>query len=337
MTNLVTSTVEQLLPRKRKAGNTGWTSFNAVCCHHRGENRDQRGRGGIRFDNDGFAYHCFNCNFKAGWKPGQLLSKNAKSLLIWLNIADDQYTQVAFEVMRLKEQLPIPKKFQVQQLKFDTVELPAGTRPVTEALADNPTDDCLAVAEYLLSRRLDPTKYFWTSEEDGFSRRFIIPFGLEGRNVGWTARSIDKVKIAKYLSNQQANYVYGLDRQHVDQRWVFVTEGPLDADAINGCGLLHAELSSQQRQQIANLGPTPVLVPDRDKAGLLLAEHVLEHGWAVSFPEWHDDVKDVADANQRYGPVFTIASVIRAIETNTLKSRLKIRTLQKKLIDTLHD
>lgn len=335
MTNLVVDTVEQLLPKKRKSNTTGWTSFNAVCCHHRGESKDQRGRGGIRFDNEGFSYHCFNCNFKAGWRPGSLLSQNAKSLLIWLNISDQQYTQLGFEVLRLRENLPQTKKFQISKIEFNEVSLPNGSIPLTEALA-NPTENSLAVAEYILGRRLDVTKYYWT-DQDGLSRRFIIPFTHKGKVVGWTARTIDNLKTAKYLSNQQSNFIYGLDKQTDDQKYLFVVEGPLDADAINACALLHAEVSPQQRQQLVELDLPVVLVPDRDHAGLKLAEQVLELGWAVSLPSWHTDVKDVSDAVRKYGTAFTIASVVQSIETNSLKAKLKIRSLQTKMLDKVHD
>ncbi|MEN6551948.1 MAG: hypothetical protein ABFC34_03580, partial [Methanobacterium sp.] len=68
--NLIQATVKSFLPPNRKMTPTGWESFNAVCCHHRGENRDTRKRGGVIFKGDGFTYHCFNCHFKAGWTPG---------------------------------------------------------------------------------------------------------------------------------------------------------------------------------------------------------------------------------------------------------------------------
>jgi hypothetical protein len=333
MTNLITETVEQRLPSKRKSSSGGWTSFDAVCCHHRGESKDRRKRAGIRFDADGFTYHCFNCGFKAGWIPGKLLSANTKNLFKWLNFSDNELAQVGFEVLRLKENLPQPKKIEPANLKFNTVELPEGSRPITQALAETLSEDCAAVAEHLLMRRLDPNRYMWADQEPGFNRRFIIPFTHQGRIVGWTARSIDKIKVAKYLSNQQPHYVYGLDRQCPNQSWVFVVEGPLDADQVSGCALLGSQLSEPQRRQIERPGATPVLIPDRDRAGFGLAEQVLEHGWALSLPEWHDDVKDIADAVQRYGTAYTVVSIVKAIETSVLKNRLKLRSLQGKIID----
>jgi len=333
MTNLVADTFQQLLPKRKKSTtSTGWISFNAVCCHNKGESKDTRSRGGIRFDNGGFTYHCFNCGFKAGWRPGTLLSKNTKSLLTWLNASDEQIAQVGFEVLRLRESLPTPKKFQVQSTEFSQVDLPAGARPLTEVLANTPTDDALAVAEYILNRKLDPSKYYWSGDE-GLGRRFIIPFEHDNKIVGWTARTVDNVKITKYLSNTPGGYVYGLSKQSDTQKYVFVVEGVLDADVIDACALLHAEVNPTQRQQLVTLDITKVLVPDRDKTGLKLAEQVLEYGWSVSLPNWHDDVKDVADAARRYGLPYTMASIVQGIEHNSLKAKLKIRTLQHKLLD----
>ena len=231
----------------------------------------------------------------------------------------------------MRENLPALKKLQIKKTEFPETTLPDGAMPIDQALA-TPSDDLLAVAEYVLSRRLDPTKYYWTGKE-GLGRRFIIPFTYENKVVGWTARSIDNLKTAKYLTNIPGNYVYGLDRQSHKQKLALVVEGPLDADAVNACALLHAEISSQQRQQLAELELPLVLVPDRDSTGLKLAEQVLELGWKVSLPVWHNDVKDVADAAKRYGVPFTIASIVQGIEPNNLKAKLKIRSLQAKVID----
>ena len=67
-------------------------------------------------------------------------------------------------------------------------------------------------------------------------------------------------------------------------------------------------------------------MPDKDKAGQRLIDDALEYGWAVSFPEWENDTKDVNDAVVRYGKLFTLKSIIDAKQT----SSLKINLLRKK-------
>ena len=85
----------------------------------------------------------------------------------------------------------------IQSTEFPAVDLPVGARPLTEVLANSPADDALAVAEYLLNRKLDPSRYLWTGDE-GLGRRFIIPFEHDDRIVGWTARTVDNVKITVF-------------------------------------------------------------------------------------------------------------------------------------------
>lgn len=41
----VQDAVLQLLPSRRRSSGSGWISFNAVCCVHRGHNPDSRSRG----------------------------------------------------------------------------------------------------------------------------------------------------------------------------------------------------------------------------------------------------------------------------------------------------
>jgi hypothetical protein len=59
------------LPAKRKASPSGWLSFNAVCCHHNGNNPDRRLRGGIKINEQGWSYHCFNCGYTASFILGR--------------------------------------------------------------------------------------------------------------------------------------------------------------------------------------------------------------------------------------------------------------------------
>ena len=60
------------------------------------------------------------------------------------------------------------------------------------------------------------------------------------------------------------------------------------------------------------------MLPDRDQAGIKLAEQALEFGWSVSFPEWGEDIKDVNDAVKKYGRIYTLWSIIDSKESNSL-------------------
>ena len=64
-------------------------------------------------------------------------------------------------------------------------------------------------------------------------------------------------------------------------------------------------------------------MPDRDAPGEKLISQAKDFGWSVAFPEWGDDIKDVADAVMRYGRLFTIQSILKTAESSKLKIDLK--------------
>ena len=100
--NLVQDAITLYLPSKQKVTPSGWTSFNAPCCHHNGTSADTRQRGGIIKGADGeISYHCFNCGFKTGWQPGRNISYKLRQLLQWLNVPDDVINKLALEVMKV--------------------------------------------------------------------------------------------------------------------------------------------------------------------------------------------------------------------------------------------
>ena len=97
--SIVSDTITAHLPGKRKTTPSGWTSFNAPCCHHNGDSADKRGRGGLISEGDTVSYHCFNCGYKASWQPGRPVSYKLRKLLQWLNCSDDTITKLTFDVM----------------------------------------------------------------------------------------------------------------------------------------------------------------------------------------------------------------------------------------------
>jgi hypothetical protein len=89
-----------VIPGKKKLTQSGWHSFNAVCCHNRGHKPDKRGRGGIRMDGDNWSMHCFNCGFKCGFMLGKSITKNTKQLLSWCGIDEQQIQRWSLESLQ---------------------------------------------------------------------------------------------------------------------------------------------------------------------------------------------------------------------------------------------
>ena len=114
-----------------------------------------------------------------------------------------------------------------------------------------------------------------------------------------------------------------MDAQDWTRKFVIVTEGPFDAIAVSGVSILGSEINDTQRELIDNLGRQVIVVPDRDAPGQKLINQALEFGWSVAFPEWEDNVSDVADAVAKYGRLFTMQSILKSTESNKLKIDLK--------------
>ncbi len=322
MSSLVYDTVITHLPSKRKTTPSGWTSFNAPCCHHNGTTQDSRQRGGLikNQTQDGVSYHCFNCGFKASWQTGRKLSGKMKLLLQWLGASDDTITKLALAVLQFNETQGFQQTI-VELPKFVDKPLPDGAQPIDENTPDN-------ILQYMKSRQLnvDDYDFHWTPKL-GYKDRLIMPFyhkeyDSERRIVGWTARKINEGS-PKYMSEQQPGYVFNLDAQNWQRIFCIVVEGPFDAIGVDGIALLGSEVKDQQALAINALNKKVILVPDRDDNGHKLMEQAIELGWSVSMPDWSDDVKDVNDAVIKYGRMYTLHTLVSSTEDSELKIKLR--------------
>jgi hypothetical protein len=223
----------------------------------------------------------------------------------------------------------------VEYKKFTKKELPEGSLPLSEWI-DSELDQVLEqklanVVQYIINRGFDPLEnHFLWSPVDGFSDRVILPFTYNGENVGWTARKIRDGK-PKYLSDQHPNYVFNLDRQTYNQKYVFVCEGPFDALSVGGVALLHNDISEAQATLINKLGKTVIVIPDRDEAGLEVIKRAMELDWEVAFCNWDDDIKDAAAAVEKYGSLFVITDAVSTSVAGSIKINLYMKKLQKLL------
>ena len=316
-----------LLPPKRKLTAGGWTSFNAPCCHNRGESRDDRARGGIKTDGDGFVYHCFNCGFAAGWSPGKLLSKNSKDLFKWIGMPESEIGKLNLAALRAKDSIPVLKKL----INLELVEkpLPDNCLPIETWIAEGAQDpELLDVISYLVDERkvgFDWYNWHWSSAP-GFRDRVIIPFYQDGKVVGYTGRKIKPGK-PKYLTDSQSGYVFNIDAQGWDRKFVIVSEGQFDAIAVSGVGIMTNEPNEAQVMRLNALGREIIVVPDKDKPGAKMLKSAIANGWSASLPPWEDDIKDIADAVKRYGRLYVLSTILHY----RVSGEIKINLLKKKL------
>ena len=329
---LVLDKFRTLLP-KTKTSPSGWTSFNAPCCHNRGHARDTRKRAGVMFS-DGVIYNCFNCKFTANWQPGRQLSEKFKSLCKWMGASDDEVNTMIFEAMKTESPEYKPTEYK-PKIEFPNRDLPDGALPLAEWIDATLTFDeeqqLIKVVEYVVNRGFDPvSKDFYWTPVPGFIDRVILPYYYEGRIVGNTARKITQGK-PKYVSDQPPFFVYNSDNQDDANKYVFVVEGQFDALSVGGVALLTNEVSEQQARIINNMGKTVIVIPDQDKAGTMLMEQAVALGWHVAFPSWSNDIKDCADAAQKYGKLFVIVDAIKTATTNPAKIEIERLKLLKKI------
>ncbi len=341
MLDTIQQAVLQLLPMgNRKSEQTGWISFNAVCCTHNGETPDRKGRGGVKTDTrGGISYHCFNCGYVTGFTPGWHLGFKFRKLLSWLGADDLTIRHLVISAIRLKE-LVAPEELEKtpeEEIEFDQRELPAGSMSLTSWMTRVIEDNTCLIPpqlasgiEYVNTRSIDSNKYeFYFTDNKSYNlhRRIIIPYYYEGKLVGNSARALDDNVKPKYWSNHPSNYVFNLDKQDADWKFVIVVEGPFDAMSIDGVSIQGSEISDTQAELIDRLQREVIVVPDTDRAGRKLVDRAIELGWTVSYPLWHETCKDLNEAVVKYGKLFVLKSIIEARET----SRLKIELKKKKL------
>lgn len=315
--------VVSFLPAKRKQTSSGWISFNAPCCIHRGDTQDKRQRGGLKPSPDGsWSYHCFNCGYTASFVLGRTLTFKARKLLEWLNVPTEEIERINLESLKHKsiEGLLGERQEVIQRLhsiEFEDKDLPHNTQEIEPG----------SIAEAYLRSRNIPLDYpflYKTMPRPGI----VIPFTHNNQVVGHTTRFLDD-RSPRYIQDIQHGYVFGTDLQKSDWQVAIVVEGVFDALSINGLAVLHAEINDAQVRLIRSLGRDVVVVPDQDEAGMKLVDRAIELGWAVSMPEWPEGIKDVNDAVIYMGRLATLITIMQAKETSKIKIELRKKQLIK--------
>ena len=320
------------LPGRRKQTASGWISVNAPCCIHNGESADRRQRGGLKITEQGWSWHCFNCGFTASFILGRNLSFRARKLLGWMNVPAEEIERINLESLRHRSIQGILDDRQrtanaVQGIEFEDRELPVGFM-----LLDEHTPDCVQYVrercvprDYPIGMNATPFDAKWSARPG-----VIIPFTYDGRIVGHTTRYLDD-KTPKYIHDIQPGYVFGTDLQQPNWQHVLVMEGVFDALSISGLAVLHADINDAQARLIRSLGREVTVVPDQDAAGMRLVDRAVELGWAVSMPEWPQEIKDVNDSVRTYGRLATLITIMQNRETSRIKIEMRRKRLAAKL------
>ena len=308
------------LPVKTSKTPSGWTTLNCPMCS------DTRKRGGIITSGPKISFNCFNCGYKTGWAPNPHLGGKFKELVTTLGVDQTELHKVQVELLKYAEILEQEETtdYVYTLSQFKTVDLPDSAVSVDDLSADHP------VRQYAIERGLYGLYPLLHLDESLYKQRLVVPFSYNGDLVGWTARHINPPtkQTAKYLHNMQTGYVFNIDRFADSKREVvIVTEGVFDAILIDGVSIQGNSIGAEQAHLISKLGQRVILCPDRDDAGKDLIEQALALDWEVSFPPWHAEIKDAADAVLKYGRLATVSSIINHATSNKIKARVKGKML----------
>lgn len=319
-----------LIPGRKKTTQSGWYSFNAICCHHRGHTQDRRGRGGIKMiDTTNWNYHCFNCQFKCGFILGKSITKNTRKFLLWCGVDEIQIDKYNLESLKHKDLLSLIKVKKTNKIKivFKETKLPECD------LIDINNIQHKIYIDYLNNRKINYNEYPFmvTPKSEGReSKRIIIPFTHNGKIVGHTSRFLDN-RIPKYINQQPSGYMFGFDLQKPEYEVCILVEGVFDALSINGIALLTNTINENHVTQLKNLNKKIIFVPDRDKPGLEIIDIAIDCGFSVSLPNWEDNIKDVNDAVCKYGKLPTLLSVLQSATTNKIKIEMQRKKIVKRI------
>lgn len=316
-----------IIPGKKKNTSSGWTSFNAICCGHFGHKPDRRSRGGIRFDGNNWAYHCFNCGFKCNFTLGRSITNKTRQLLKWCGIDDIEIQRWSLESLQQKDLLDFSQPKQRVKIKFKDHVLPEGQ------ILDKSNTSHKVFIDYVQQRgiSIDEYPFMITPDEQGrMGNRVIIPYTYKNKIVGHTSRFLDN-RTPKYLNEQQPGYVFNIDMQKPEWTVCIATEGIFDALSIDGVALMHDDISNEQAQLLSTLNRTIIVVPDRDKTGLKMCDRALELGYQVSLPDWGPDVKDTNDAVVKYGKLPTLLSILQSATNSKIKIELRKKQIGKQI------
>ena len=318
-----------------------WGKRNCPLCHTQGHGKDTRNRLGIQFNSQSILTNCFNCGFHTGYTEGKELSKSFKFFLSQLQIDQKFIDQIEFEIFKQKNQIQSIRvgdenkiedkeaKFKNLFQKWHPMELPDDSYTITQWLENGLSDpEFLKVVNYALDRKLfNLDEFYWSPiTSHNLNQRLIIPYYYKNKNVGFTARlcyDVPDKSIPKYYQQCPTDFVYNLDHQQAwSRKYVVVTEGVLDAWVVDGIGIL-GEMGQVKADIINRLQKEVIVCPDRDKKGYDLVSIAIDNKWSVAFPKWDKDIKDAAQAAEKYGRLLTTHSILSTAVSGREKIQLR--------------
>lgn len=318
--------IYDILPGDKKHRGNGWTYFNCPMCKFT-EMPDGKHRGNILLFDDGFVYQCFNCKFKCGFHLGQYFSRNCYSFL--KELCSEKQLKTLSDMVKKYNEEHENSEHQSQQtiIKREFRNIPSEYKSIKQSILENEQNLHFKMAKAYIEGRnprlLNWGDLMWSKNTNGF----LIPCYENGKVVGYSIRKLNDEVKNKYLHFIPQGYVYNFDNLLLPRYFEIITEGQLDALAINGISILSNEFTQDRLKRILPYidNKEIIVMPDRDKAGKKLVTQILEEDlpFSVAFPNWEKGIKDCFDAVKKYGRLYTIYGIINTKENDKDKIKMK--------------
>jgi hypothetical protein len=296
---------------------TGFAEQRCAICN------DHSARAGWKIEPDSVFYNCYNCGFKAWYEEGTGKFSRWMKELCHANGISDSDLQAIGATLFFNKGEATEKEITLDSLKKINLFTPEQAFPDRTLRLGSDSHDELQepLIEYLLGRRMDPLKFYFSLSPQHL-RRVIIPFWRDGKLIYWQSRTIDRDVKPRYKNCSAAKdaIIYGYDRLFsYDEGPLFATEGVFDAESIDGICILGSSLNEAKKELLHKTKRRIIFVVDRDGVGGALGEEVIHEGWELTFVDQNST--DVNDSVQRYGTMYTMYTLMKNATNKNDKSR----------------
>lgn len=330
----------------------GWYPILCKVCSDHGRKGP---RAAFRFEDNGFAYHCFNCEHKATYYSHyDTIPNDAMKVFNAFGVPKEEVDKLRLETLKQKDKHGVSSSTQQKRLAINPKELPIPDH--FYLLSDATEDDKWAeiARAYLEDRKIDHTSYpFFLSTgipvyqigpecqkvlvkaAQKWTKRVIIPIYKDEKLIYYQGRDLTEQALKKYESPSapKERIIYGFDQLFINEdRPLYVVEGFFDAFLVQGAALLGNELTEPQIVWLNKSRRDKVYVPDKGPSGTKNAQKALKQGWKISFPvepNSSNEFMDISDAIIKYGQLY-IHNTLREQSCEGIQAKVNLKLFRKK-------
>lgn len=296
---------------------TGFYEHKCQVCH------DHSFRAGWKITPEEVFFNCYNCHSRASYQEGSGKFNRWMKEILRANGITDEDLQAISATLFFNKGESTEKEITLQSLKKVNLVTPEISFPPRTLQLGSDGHDSIQepLIEYLLGRRVDPLKFYF-SLDPAHIRRVLIPFWRDGKLIYWQSRSIDSDVKPRYknCSASKDAIIYGYDNLYsYSDSPLFVTEGVFDAESVHGICILGSSLNATKIELLKKTRRRIIFVVDRDSNGGDLGDAVIEQGWELTFVD--QNAEDVNQSVQKFGKIFTVYSLMKNATNKFDKNR----------------